>query len=89
MHLELISNYMNGPRILSNNYLSYLVISSPPAVDDDASEIECDLLMCAPHFIGDGIALHRSTHDLICLLTSKLKDKDVQNFLEAPRHWVS
>ena len=79
---------MNGPRKLSNIYLSYLVISSPSIDDDAATEIECDLLMCAPHFIGDGIALHRTTHDLLCLLTSELNDEDVRKFLEAPRDWV-
>ena len=80
---------MNGPRKLSNSYLSYLVISSPPTDDDAATGIDCNLLMCAPHLIGDGIALHRTTHDLVCLLTSELNDEDVQKVLEAPRDWVS
>lgn len=69
---------MNGPRTLSNDYLSYLVISQ-----QTSKEEKYDLLMCAPHFLGDGMSLHQSTHDLIVLLTSSKSDMDLLHDLQA------
>ncbi|KAJ6572044.1 hypothetical protein B0H19DRAFT_675942 [Mycena capillaripes] len=84
---ELISAYMDGRRILSNDYISYLVISEPESShDDDTSQY--DILMCAPHFIGDGTALHQSTHELICLLTSEKSDAELREELEKSQNWV-
>ena len=79
----LIDSYLNGPRTLSNDRLSYLFLSSaetmpltPPAtpvpssphrvVVDQVSEF--DLLICAAHFLGDGMALHTFANDLFTLL---------------------
>ncbi|KAJ7098306.1 hypothetical protein C8R44DRAFT_811305 [Mycena epipterygia] len=84
---ELISAYMDGPRILSNEYLSYLIISEPEDISDhEASEYH--ILMCAPHFIGDGTALHQSTHELICLLTSEKTNAELAEELEKPQNWA-
>jgi hypothetical protein len=69
---------MNGPRTLSNEHLSYLVISQRPSKGD-----EYDLLMCAPHFIGDGTSLHQSTHELLVLLSSPKSDDDLRQELAA------
>ncbi|KAF8480627.1 hypothetical protein JB92DRAFT_3040573 [Gautieria morchelliformis] len=77
---ELISDYMNGPRTLSNDSLSYLVVSQMPSQGDSD---EFDLFMCAPHFIGDGTSLHQSTHDLIVLLASQKSDAQLLHDLEA------
>ncbi|KAJ7227570.1 hypothetical protein C8J57DRAFT_1093051, partial [Mycena rebaudengoi] len=54
---QLISAYMDGPRILSNVYLSYLVISRLDS-SDDSGTAQFNLFM---HSIGDGSALHQST----------------------------
>ena len=87
---ELISNYMNGPRTLSNDYLSYLVISisAPPSETGSSGGVEYDLMMCAPHFTGDGTALHQSTHDLLCILTSTQTNEELQIELNEHRDWV-
>jgi hypothetical protein len=78
---------MDGPRILSNEYLSYLVISRPQVLPDDETA-EYEIFMCAPHFIGDGTALHQSTHELICLVTSNKTDAELTNELNVSQNWV-
>jgi hypothetical protein len=85
----LIDSYLNGPRTLSNERLSYLVIShtptlpTPPSTPRNNAEVSaelaahltCDdrvfnheLLICATHFIGDGMALHQFANDFFGLL---------------------
>ncbi|KAJ7699489.1 hypothetical protein B0H16DRAFT_1836277 [Mycena metata] len=89
---ELISAYMDGPRVLSDDYLSYLIVSeredNDNISDTDANVSQYDLLMCAPHFIGDGTALHQSTHELLCLLSSAKSDTELSDELNAPRDWL-
>ncbi|KAJ7698644.1 hypothetical protein B0H17DRAFT_324927 [Mycena rosella] len=87
---ELISAYMDGPRVLSNDYLSYLIISRQGTVPDgpDNETAEYDLLMCAPHFIGDGTALHQSTHELLCLVTSDKTDAELAWDLNKVQNWA-
>jgi hypothetical protein len=56
----MIDAYLNGPRTLSNERLSYLVISQQPVEDLDASALDVqnfDLLLCATHFLGTFIWL--------------------------------
>ncbi|KAJ7512508.1 hypothetical protein B0H11DRAFT_484253 [Mycena galericulata] len=85
---ELISTYMDGPRKLSNEYLSYLVISEGEnAPGSDVSEY--NILMCAPHFIGDGTALHQSTHELLYLVTSNKTDAELAMELDRPQIWAN
>ncbi|KAL0573471.1 hypothetical protein V5O48_008479 [Marasmius crinis-equi] len=77
---KLISDYMDGPRTLSSTSLSCLVISEPnPHLKGD--EGEYDLLMCAPHYLGDGASLHQCTHDLLLLLASPVADADLEQNL--------
>ncbi|KAJ7253698.1 hypothetical protein B0H12DRAFT_576857 [Mycena haematopus] len=84
---ELISAYMDGTRILSDEYLSYLIIAnSEGSLDKDVSQY--DILMCAPHFIGDGTALHQSTHELLCLLTSDKTDAELLEELAVAQNWM-
>jgi hypothetical protein len=82
---------MNGPRTLSNDHLSYLVISTPGSLSEteSAGGVEYDLMMCAPHYIGDGTALHQSTHDLLCILTSTKTNEQLKRELDEDRDWVS
>ncbi|KAF9060310.1 hypothetical protein BDP27DRAFT_1339876 [Rhodocollybia butyracea] len=78
---ELISNYLNGPRTLSDERMSYLVISTStvPQVSDE--EGTYDFFMCAPHFIGDGTSLHQCTHDLLTLLSSTRSNDELKRSL--------
>ncbi|KIK55429.1 hypothetical protein GYMLUDRAFT_175669 [Collybiopsis luxurians FD-317 M1] len=87
---ELISNYLNGPRTLSDERMSYLVIStsSLSTETDDADEGDYDLLMCAPHFIGDGASLHQCTHEFITLLASAQSSQNLKQKLTQPLNWV-
>ncbi|KAG8996935.1 hypothetical protein FRB93_000605 [Tulasnella sp. JGI-2019a] len=62
----LISSYLNGPRTLSNSELSALLVSSEPTLHADGEE--WNVLFCATHFIGDGMALHQTANDFFRLL---------------------
>ena len=79
---------MNGPRTLSNARLSYLAISSPN-VDGCSEEYNYDLLMCAPHFTGDGMSLHQCTHDLLELLASSMSNEDMLASIDLSQPWAS
>ncbi|KAF6766679.1 hypothetical protein DFP72DRAFT_867287 [Ephemerocybe angulata] len=66
---ELLNDYLNGPRTLSNERLSYLIVSS--AVSNEScgdEEVSFDLLICSTHFLGDGMALHQFAHEFLSLL---------------------
>ena len=67
--------------------MSYLVIStsSLSTETDDADEGDYDLLMCAPHFIGDGASLHQCTHEFITLLASAQSSQNLKQKLTQRR----
>ncbi|PPQ99567.1 hypothetical protein CVT24_005355 [Panaeolus cyanescens] len=71
----LIDAYLNGPRTLSNERLSYLIVSGEHVKKDcpvkDAVE-DCNFLICATHFLGDGMALHTFANDFFSILGSTL-----------------
>ncbi|CAA7265890.1 unnamed protein product [Cyclocybe aegerita] len=67
---ELISSYLNGPRTLSSNRLSYLVVSSSES--EQEGEQDYHFLICATHFLGDGMALHQFANDFFGLLGGSL-----------------
>ncbi|KAF9654197.1 hypothetical protein BDM02DRAFT_3086110 [Thelephora ganbajun] len=95
---QLIQSYLNGPRTLSSQRISYLILSSsdsiptPPASPNPSSssldnndqpqiESEFDLLICAAHFLGDGMALHQFAHDFFTLLASQNSVQDLEEIL--------
>ncbi|KAG5650740.1 hypothetical protein H0H81_011184 [Sphagnurus paluster] len=67
---ELIDSYLNGPRTLSNDRISYLVVSFPQRDALTATTVKCEFLICAAHFLGDGMALHQFANDFFSLLGS-------------------
>ncbi|KAG6837666.1 hypothetical protein H0H93_004942 [Arthromyces matolae] len=67
---ELIDSYLNGPRTLSNDRISYLIVSFPSQLQSGAETMRCELLICAAHFLGDGMALHQFANDFLGLLGS-------------------
>ncbi|KAJ7359284.1 hypothetical protein DFH08DRAFT_911430 [Mycena albidolilacea] len=80
----MIDSYLNGPRILSNERPSYLIISGHPAKDCSPSASALggfDLLLCAAHFLGDGMALHNFGNDFFTLLTSDWTDENLESML--------
>ncbi|KAG8734159.1 hypothetical protein FRC10_011926 [Ceratobasidium sp. 414] len=60
---DLLSTYLNGPRLLSTSRTSYLFIARDPASGD-----EWHLFLCALHCIGDGMALHTCANEMLSLL---------------------
>ncbi|KAF9245806.1 hypothetical protein BU15DRAFT_40570 [Melanogaster broomeanus] len=105
---ELIDAYLNGKRTLSNERLSYLVVSpcgapslpSPPLTPthtttpettvtaEERLETTChhDILICAAHFIGDGMALHQFANDFFELLGSGKTQHELEGQLRD--EWV-
>jgi hypothetical protein len=82
---DLIHTYLNGPRILSNERLSCLIVNAPGAVHpaSDSSElVDCDFFFCAVHFLGDGMALHAFANDFFTLLGSEKTLVDLSKMLE-------
>ncbi|KIY47381.1 hypothetical protein FISHEDRAFT_24173, partial [Fistulina hepatica ATCC 64428] len=85
---ELIDTYLNGPRTLSNERLSYLILSG--------KNLDCngfrlpnleiyDLMICAAHFIGDGMALHQFANTFLETL-SKKNEAELESMLE--KEWA-
>ncbi|KAJ7597467.1 hypothetical protein C8J56DRAFT_320793 [Mycena floridula] len=78
----LLNEYLNGPRTLGPEKLSYLTISSHP--DTRYPLQSYDFLLQATHFIGDGMALHNFANDFFVLLgDSKLTDDDLNDLLNS------
>ena len=73
---ELIDAYLNGPRTLSNARLSYLLASYPHSDDlcNSDATTEFNIMICAVHFLGDGMALHQTANDFFLLLGGKSND---------------
>ncbi|KAK0208750.1 hypothetical protein DFS33DRAFT_1372027 [Desarmillaria ectypa] len=95
---ELIDSYLNGPRTLSTDRLSYLIISSadegsslpsPPstpvpsatAPHDTNPSMNHDILICATHFLGDGMALHQFANDFFSTLGSSKDEHELMGIL--------
>ena len=74
--IALIDAFLNGTRILANDRLSYLIISSEYAntsipTDHSLESVKSyDIMMYATHFLGDGMALHHLANDFFILLGS-------------------
>jgi hypothetical protein len=69
---NILDEYLNGPRTLSNQNLSYLFIRV-------TNEEEYEIMLCATHFLGDGMALHTFMNEFYTLLGS---DKSALDILE-------
>jgi hypothetical protein len=102
----LIDSYLNGPRTLSNERLSYLVVShtptldvqlpTPPSTPRISTEVSAELsahatcndrvfnhelLICATHFIGDGMALHQFANDFFGLLGGGFSQEELDQLV--------
>ncbi|KDN45049.1 hypothetical protein RSAG8_05222, partial [Rhizoctonia solani AG-8 WAC10335] len=60
---DLLSSYLNGPRLLSASRTSFLIIARDPEQGD-----KWHLMLCAMHCIGDGMALHTCANEMLSLL---------------------
>ncbi|KAF9015657.1 hypothetical protein BDQ17DRAFT_1341427 [Cyathus striatus] len=77
---DLIYSYLNGPRTLSNQRLSYLVVAQQNA-SYPSKLTDSHFLICATHFLGDGMALHQFANDMFTLLGSTSTETDLLNLL--------
>ena len=91
----LIDAYLNGPRTLHNERLSYLILSdtagtalpTPPAspgpLDTSPNSVpNHDILICATHFLGDGMALHTFANDFFGLLGGGASEDELSRLVE-------
>jgi len=82
---ELIDEYLNGARTLSNDRLSYLILSQPvaePGTDESTESQQYEILICATHFLGDGMALHQFANDFFTLLGSSKSQCELKAVLQ-------
>ena len=85
--IELIDSYLNGPRTLSNDRLSYLIVSSRMSSTNSMENAgDYDFLICATHFLGDGMALHQFANDFFGLLGSSSTTSDLAMLLSEEWH---
>ncbi|EJD40848.1 hypothetical protein AURDEDRAFT_69593 [Auricularia subglabra TFB-10046 SS5] len=85
---DLVNTYLNGPRTLSNDRLSYVVVATPQdtpgfpfAVDGPGQEFH--FLLAAPHCLGDGMALYRMSDEFFEMLASEKTDEDLKDVLHS------
>lgn len=67
------------------------MLATPTTREDSGrkNQRDYDLILCAPHFIGDGTTLHQTAHELVSLL-SRQTDAQLTTFLSASlESWVS
>ncbi|KAI3622817.1 hypothetical protein WG66_015716 [Moniliophthora roreri] len=81
---EMLDWYLNGPRTLSNERLSYLVVSQVPT-DETSAKANYDICICATHFLGDGMALHTFANDFFQLLCNNGED-ELRGLLQ--KEWI-
>ncbi|KAG8678230.1 hypothetical protein FRC09_020006, partial [Ceratobasidium sp. 395] len=74
---DLLSTYLNGPRLLSASRTSYLIIARDPVGED-----KWHLFLCALHCIGDGMALHACANEMLLLLGAGGGDEALGKVLE-------
>ncbi|WVR08639.1 hypothetical protein IAU60_005696 [Kwoniella sp. DSM 27419] len=77
---DLIDAYLNGPRTLSNDRLGYMFVKAvdgPSGSSDDKASFE--VMLCATHYLGDGMALHTFMNEFYTLLGS---DKTTDDFAD-------
>ncbi|KAF8735009.1 hypothetical protein AX14_002919 [Amanita brunnescens Koide BX004] len=79
---DLVDSYLNGPRTLSNERLSYLIVNLPNSQPTGSDEVDCDFLICATHFLGDGMALHQFANDFFSLLGGDWTTSDLSKILD-------
>lgn len=88
---EMLDEYLNGPRTLSDDRLAALFISTEAdevpigaGVDTASSEEEQEFhfWLLATHFIGDGMALHSTANEFFKLLDGGFHAAKVDNQLQ-------
>ena len=68
---EFLDSYLNGPRTLSDQRLSSLVLTTPsPSMSDSSTVQSYDLFLFSTHFLGDGMALHTTMNEVLLLLAA-------------------
>ncbi|GAA5849079.1 hypothetical protein JCM3766R1_002291 [Sporobolomyces carnicolor] len=77
----LLNSYLNGERLLGDDRLAYLVLSTPEQTfSNDSDEIQdYDFFLFSTHFIGDGMALHTTANEFFTLLAA---DGDIREPFE-------
>ncbi|OCF33645.1 hypothetical protein I317_02848 [Kwoniella heveanensis CBS 569] len=82
---DIIDSYLNGPRTLSNERLGYLVIkagsASASALPDAKADYE--VMLCATHYLGDGMALHTFMNEFYTLLGSDKTVNDISQLISS------
>nr|XP_018259757.1 uncharacterized protein I303_07825 [Kwoniella dejecticola CBS 10117]OBR81915.1 hypothetical protein I303_07825 [Kwoniella dejecticola CBS 10117] len=80
---DIIDTYLNGPRTLSDERLGYLVVKAPAAVNEAPLEKEeYEIMLCATHYLGDGMALHSFMNEFYTILGSDQSTELIASLIE-------
>ncbi|WVF68181.1 hypothetical protein IAT40_002946 [Kwoniella sp. CBS 6097] len=82
---DIIDTYLNGPRTLSNERLGYLVVKAPTSALSSLPDGKADyeVMLCATHYLGDGMALHTFMNEFYTLLGSDKTVNDISEMISA------
>jgi hypothetical protein len=85
----MILSYLNGPRTLSNDLLSCLFFGTRNPFTSDASpgreeqKATYEFMLCATHFLGDGMALHTFMNEFYTLVGSDSSTADIAGLIDS------
>lgn len=69
----LLDRFLNGPRTLGPDRLAFLFVASEPGQESAAEGVRnFDVMCCATHFLGDGMALNRFMNEFFELLGGRV-----------------
>ncbi|GAA5843624.1 hypothetical protein JCM5353_007284 [Sporobolomyces roseus] len=68
---NILNDYLNGERTLSDERLAHLVVSTPEESlsSKNGENQEYDFFLYSTHFLGDGMALHSTANEFFTLLS--------------------
>ncbi|EJU05458.1 hypothetical protein DACRYDRAFT_46425 [Dacryopinax primogenitus] len=74
---EVILDYLNGPRLLSKEQPAYLLFGQR-----DLEQAEFHFCLCTTHYLGDGMALHKTANEFFSLLGEGMCDAELFKLLD-------
>ena len=82
---KIVDQFLNGPRKLSNDVLSYLTIVERPSTGSDPRVKEYDFIFYVTHCVADGLACHQIANLFFVILGSQVRGHPVRTDAQLAR----